>query len=201
MVFCAPRWTRDRENTVHRCGSVWRMAAAAVVMIALLGGCNRRVKEFVPGDQEPPLPSRVIVPGLDVPKPAPMRPSTETAMPDAPAPVAADPAAEIRGTIRLADGVEAGSGVLFVIARSEGGGPPLAVRRLEPGAFPMQFSIGPADVMIKGRPWAGPIALTARLDGDGNAMSRDPNDLAGGVETPLQPGASDVEIVLKRGAS
>jgi hypothetical protein len=179
-----------------------RLAVGALVVLTLVVGCNRRSKEFVPADQEPPLPERVVVPGLDVPKPpAPSRPSMTTAMPDAPSAPADAAAAEIRGRIRLAEGVEAGSGVLFVIARSGGGGPPLAVRRLDPGKFPMEFTIGPSDVMIQGRPFAGPITLTARLDGDGNAMTREPNDLSGGVEGAVQPGASNVEIVLKRGES
>jgi hypothetical protein len=195
----------EREKAVQmrmqKRGWERRLAVGALVMLTLVVGCNRRSKGFVPADQEPPLPERVVVPGLDVPKPpAPSRPSTTTAMPDAPS-APADPAAEIRGSIRLADGVEAGSGVLFVIARSGGAGPPLAVRRLDPSKFPIEFTIGPSDVMIQGRPFAGPITLTARLDGDGNAMTREPTDLSGGVEGPIQPGASNVEIVLKRGGS
>ena len=50
--------------------------------------------------------------------------------------------------------------------------------------------------MVPGMRFAGPIALSARLDGDGNAMTRDARDLASPVEEPLEPGARDVRLVL-----
>jgi len=160
------------------------------------------------------MPERVMVPGLDVPAPPPSMPmgmpsrgsvssaaDAEGAGGSGSDAASSDSAgAEIRGTIRLAEGVEAGSGVLFVIARGpSAGGPPLAVRKLDTARFPVEFSIGPSDVMMPGVRFAGPISLTARLDRDGNPMSRDPSDLAGSAEGALQPGATDVEIVLKRG--
>jgi hypothetical protein len=45
-------------------------------------------------------------------------------------------------------------------------------------------------------PFAGPVLLTARLDSDGNAMSRTPGDLQGAAREAVSPGASGVEIVL-----
>jgi hypothetical protein len=97
------------------------------------------------------------------------------------------------------DGVAAGGeGVLFVIARSEGGGPPLAVKRLPIGPFPLAFEIGPADVMIAGRPFSGPITLSARVDRDGNPMTRDPGDALATLPAPVEPGARDVELRLER---
>jgi hypothetical protein len=55
--------------------------------------------------------------------------------------------------------------------------------------------------MMPGRRFEGDIALSARLDSDGNPMTRDPADLSGVVPSPVQPGATAVEIVLKRGES
>src|SRR5262252_8374932 len=82
----------------------------------------------------------------------------------------------IRGTILL-EGGEARGAVLFLIARTpDTPGPPLAVKRLPVGPFPLEFAIGPEDEMIKGRPWVGPISLTARVDKDGDPLTRDPDD-------------------------
>jgi hypothetical protein len=88
--------------------------------------------------------------------------------------------------------------VLFVIARSTGTGPPLAVKRMPAGPFPLDFEIGPGDVMIEGRPFTGPIQLSARIDADGDPASRGPTDLAGIADATVEPGASGVEIVLTR---
>jgi hypothetical protein len=51
--------------------------------------------------------------------------------------------------------------------------------------------------MIQAMPFAGPVELTARIDGDGNATSRSPGDLTGTAPGgPVQPGATGVVIVL-----
>lgn len=90
--------------------------------------------------------------------------------------------------------------VLFVIARRQGqaGGPPMAVLRIPDPSFPVEFEIGPGDVMIPSMPFAGPVSLTARLDADGNAMTRGESDLASGEATALEPGATGVQLVLGR---
>jgi hypothetical protein len=50
--------------------------------------------------------------------------------------------------------------------------------------------------MIAGRAFAGPITLSARIDRDGNPMTRDPGDAAAALEAPVEPGASGVELML-----
>jgi len=106
----------------------------------------------------------------------------------------------VSGTIALAPGFEArvpAGAVLFLIARTgAGGGPPLAVKRVESPRFPMEFSLGPDDRMIKTAPFAGPLQLSVRLDADGNAMTRAPGDLHGETPQPHQPGESGVAIVI-----
>jgi hypothetical protein len=102
----------------------------------------------------------------------------------------------IRGTVRLGDGATpAGGGILFVIARPPTGGPPLAVRRLPPGPFPIEFELGPEDSMMQ-VPLNAPVILSARLDADGDPMTRAEEDLAGQTAGPVSPGASGVELVL-----
>ena len=129
----------------------------------------------------------VRIPGLD--------------QPDVKEPVlleAARGGASIRGTLRLADGHEAGDrGVVFVIARGASSGPPLAVVRLPLGSFPVEFEIGPKDVMIPGREFKGPITLSARIDRDGNPLSPSPDDLNASLPEPVQPGATGIELILE----
>ncbi len=109
--------------------------------------------------------------------------------------------APIRGRVSAGEGVvSGGEGVLFVIARSSAGGPPLAVKRLPVGPFPLAFEIGPADVMMAGRPFSGPISLTARVDRDGNPLTRDPGDPSAALSAPVEPGATDVDLRLEKGA-
>lgn len=107
----------------------------------------------------------------------------------------------IRGRIELAPGMEGAQpadGVLFVIARPQGvsGGPPLAVLRIPAPRFPLEFTIGPKDVMIPSMRFAGSLSLSARLDADGNAMTRGEEDLSSAVEAPVLPGASGVRLLL-----
>lgn len=107
----------------------------------------------------------------------------------------------IQGRIEIAPaltGARPANGVLFVIARPQGarGGPPLAVLRIPSPSFPLEFSIGPDDVMIPSMQFEGAISLSARLDADGNAMTKGAEDLSSPVEEPLAPGATGVRIVL-----
>jgi cytochrome c-type biogenesis protein CcmH len=107
----------------------------------------------------------------------------------------------ITGTVRLEEGLEPiPNAVLFVIARSSEGGPPLAVRRLVPRTFPVEFELGPEDAMIPGRPFDGPLRLSARLDADGDPMTRGPRDLAVEAGPVVSGSASGVELILRRGS-
>lgn len=117
--------------------------------------------------------------------------------------VAAAAGSPITGRIEvapeLAGSLPAGA-ILFVIARPEGavGGPPLAVLRIPEPEFPVAFEIGPGDVMIPSMQFAGPIALTARLDSDGNAMTRAESDLSSPAAPPAEPGTKGVVLVLSQ---
>jgi hypothetical protein len=160
-----------------------RTLAVAVLMLA---SCDRRLEPWVDAADEPARSERPVrIPGLAQPAPEPMPPA------------AGPSGATIRGTLRLQEGaaIPAGS-VLFVIARPQAGGPPLAVKRLPAGPFPLAFEIGAEDAMLAGRPFAGPILLSARIDSDGDPLTRGAGDLAALSESPLEPGASAVDLVL-----
>jgi hypothetical protein len=105
----------------------------------------------------------------------------------------------VRGTLRLAPELEGrvpSGAILFLIARSTEAGPPLAVQRIPEPRFPLDFEIGPKDRMIQQLPFAGPLRLTARVDGDGNATTREPGDLVGASSEEVEPGDSGIVITI-----
>ena len=117
------------------------------------------------------------------------------------APVATAPAStaastpEFTGEVRLAPGVT-GTGTLFIYVRAEGvtSGPPLRVKKL-PAEFPVKFVIHASDSPMGGNLPAGPVQLSARLDGDGNAMTKDPSDPVA-RSAPVAVGAVDIALEL-----
>ena len=177
-----------------------RRGLALAIGIALALGCDRKIEPFVPGEKpEPPDLSRIFPEGAE--KAA--RQEAESGAPrggrSAPPMAGTSTAQPISGTVsiapELAGRIPPGS-VLFVIARSADTGPPLAVKRIPDPKLPLAFSIGPDDRMIQAMPFAGPIKLSARIDSDGNAMTRLPGDLTGAAPEPHQPGDSGVALVI-----
>lgn len=94
---------------------------------------------------------------------------------------ASDPAAgagasrPIRITLALEPGTRTTGGIVYVIARGDQGGHPVAVKRIETNAFPMSVDFGVADAMM-GATLPGKLRLEARLDTDGDAGTTDPAD-------------------------
>jgi hypothetical protein len=171
------------------------LAALAVSSAA----CDRNLEPFDPAERpERPDLSRIFPEGAE-----------RTAQLDSPAgmpnprggrgaaPLGSGP--PVRGTVRLAPELEGRvppRGVLFLIARTPGGGPPLAVKRITDLRFPMEFELGPEDRMVDQIPFAGQLSISARVDSDGNATTRLPGDMQGAAAAPVQPGESGVEIVI-----
>jgi cytochrome c-type biogenesis protein CcmH len=180
----------------------WLLLTIAALAVA---GCDRATEPYDPNEKpaQPDL-SRIFPEGAEraaqQSAPAPGAEANATA-PTArgAAPVAAA-AAAVTGTVSLAAGFEGkvpAGAILFVIARrGQGGGPPLAVKRIEAPRFPLGFSLGPDDRMIQAMPFEGPLQLSARLDTDGNAMTREPGDLQGAAQGMHAVGASGVAIVI-----
>ncbi len=166
-----------------------------VLLLVCIAGCDRKLEPWIAREAElPPTERPVHVPGLDAPivrsQPGATFASGSTR---------GSEAAPIRGTLRVAAGEEPGrGGVLFLIARTSPVGPPLAVKRLPVGPFPMDFEIGPGDVMIPGIPFAGAINLTARIDADGDPLTpAAAGDLQGALAGPVAPGSAGVQLVLR----
>ena len=181
------------------------MLASIAALLALTASCDRNTEAFVE-DEEPRAPDLARI----FPESEGAAGGPEAAMPEAPGaaprrgapPVEeASAGASIRGTITLSPdlaGSAPAGATLFVIARPAGvtAGPPLAVQRVPAPRFPLAFEIGPANVMIPSMRFEGDIELAARLDSDGNAMTKEPGDLTGSTSGALRPGASGVSIVL-----
>lgn len=108
------------------------------------------------------------------------------------------PQDRLSGKVRLADGLVADTqGTLFIIARraAEGGGPPVAVRKTSAAALPMDFSLGDKD-MVMGGAWPEQIWLQARIDRDGNPMTKGDDDLESPMLGPIASGAADLDLVI-----
>ena len=100
-------------------------------------------------------------------------------------------------TVNLASGKTApAGGVLYILARGEGvtAGPPVAVKRIAATTFPITVDLSAADSMM-GQPIPPKVRLEARLDADGDVMSRGPDDLDA-VQDGVAVG-SQVALTLK----
>lgn len=88
--------------------------------------------------------------------------------------------------------------VLFILARESEGGPPVAVKRIPRPGFPFQFTLSQADVMLAGRSFEGKVILSARLDQDGDASTRDISDWEGlCAKNPVRVGNQSAKIVIR----
>jgi cytochrome c-type biogenesis protein CcmH/NrfF/tetratricopeptide (TPR) repeat protein len=109
---------------------------------------------------------------------------------------------QISGTITIDPKLKAqvdSQATLFIIARSAGAGagPPLAVKKIERPTFPLAYSLGADNVMIPGGSFAGKINISARLDKDGNPMTREAGNLSGDYrKNPVEAGSRNVDVII-----
>lgn len=107
----------------------------------------------------------------------------------APAVAAAPPpptagGAGVRVTLDLDPSAKKRTGIVFIMARNPAGGPPVAAKRVVASSFPLTVELSAADSMM-GQPLPPTFRLEARLDSDGDAMTRVPTD-----PTAMQEGVS-----------
>jgi len=174
---------------------------ALLAFLMVSSACDRNIEPFVPGETavEPDL-SEIFPAGAErAARPSPGLPPAPGEMAAAPAAPVAAAAAPIRGSVKLApelSGSVPPGAVLFLIARGPSPGPPLAVQKIADPKFPLEFSIGPEDRMMRDMPFVGPISISARIDADGNAMTRGAGDLQGESPGNYQPGATGVDVLI-----
>ena len=184
---------------MQSCGRIV-LSVAALLLLASTG-CDRNIAPYDPTEQPSQPDLRQIFPAPERPRGAqPMMAGAEPVMGTS----SGRPGAAVRGNIRLAEGIEPTRGaVLFVIARRRGavGGPPLAVMRVANPEFPQAFELGPDQVMIPSLTFEGPLSVSARLDADGNAMTRSPDDPTTVSDTAAVPGDMELELRLELGGA
>jgi len=113
-----------------------------------------------------------------------------------------DPKSVISGTLALdpkLKGKVADGDVIYLVARSaDQPGPPLAVKRLTAGKFPMAFTLDGRDAMMAGTKMSGKVTVSARVDKDGDAMTKNPGDVTGSktVSVPANKVVLNLDTVL-----
>lgn len=116
--------------------------------------------------------------------------------PDMSARPSSDPRA-VRGTLTLAAGGNVPRGAaVFLIVRAAGskGGAPVAVARVDASSFPLPFEVSLANSMM-GQPLPDSMLIEARVDLDGNPMTRDAGAPSGAADK-VAAGSSGVTIDL-----
>jgi cytochrome c-type biogenesis protein CcmH len=100
-------------------------------------------------------------------------------------------------TLSLAGGsTPPANATIFVYARAAGqtSGPPAAVKRLPMAPFPLSFDLSGADSMM-GQPLPPTMRIEARIDSDGNAMTKSPTDLTAAQDNVTS--GTTVNLALK----
>ncbi len=113
-----------------------------------------------------------------------------------------DPKAVVSGVLRLDDKVKgkvADGDVIFLVARgadpSGAPGPVLAVKKMNASKWPLPFTLDARDAMVSGTKLHGKVVVTARVDKDGDAISKNPGDVTG-ASRPVEVPAAKVVITL-----
>lgn len=117
----------------------------------------------------------------------------------------ASSASVLSGTIALDDSIAksvSGKVIVFVIARSGpavpgGKGHPVFAKRLDVTSFPVSFSLSAQDSMMGQAP-PDHVTLEARIDLDGDAMTREPGAPSAKIDSVIVP-SHNVALVLKPG--
>lgn len=89
-------------------------------------------------------------------------------------------AGQLQIDAKLKEKVHTGDVIYLVVRGSTADatpGPVLAVKRMEAGAFPMPFQLDSRDAMVVGTQLKPPVVVSARVDKDGDAMTKNPGDV------------------------
>lgn len=181
------------------------LATLSLTLVVALAGCDRNIEPFTDDAVEEPDLARIFPEGAEGERPPIMPPAgggsgTGAAARGSSPPQARSNSGEaVRGVLKLAPALEGrvpDGAILFVIARMGPAGPPTAVLRVPDPEFPLEFAIGPEHRMLEQMPFTGPFTLSARVDADGHAISKNPGDLSGAAEGTHSPGATDIELVI-----
>jgi hypothetical protein len=71
----------------------------------------------------------------------------------------------------------------------------IAVKRFSASSFPIDFTLGAGDMMFKNGAFEGELTLSARIDKDGDPMTRRKGDVFGTIQK-VKVGTAGVELAL-----
>jgi hypothetical protein len=71
----------------------------------------------------------------------------------------------------------------------------VAVKRFTANSFPIDFTLGAADMMFQNGAFEGDLTLSARVDKDGDPMTRKKGDVFGTIDR-VTVGAKGVDLKL-----
>lgn len=108
------------------------------------------------------------------------------------------------GLVKLAEGTKPDAvkdtDVLFIMARERlPDGKPgrlIAVQRHGKVDYPFRYELGMKDLMMPGMAFSGPFLVQARLDRDGDPMTRGAEDLYAEFDAPVHGGQEGVHLPL-----
>jgi len=187
-------------------------ARSIAAVLVILAACSRdeRTKGLPPATEWSAAPASVTVT-----PPAPQGPTmrahgpigTDVSKLGMPAPDpkrALDPSHHVGGVIKLTATTQdraAAGGAVFVIARhadatGQPSGPPLAVQKRTWTQDELAFDLTERQAMIAGTQLTGDVIVSARYDQDGDALTKQPGDLAGSVRVTIP--AEHVVLSLDR---
>jgi hypothetical protein len=153
-----------------------------------------------------PLPGAATA--ANAPAPPPMVPNAPLLPPPAPPPPEAaaappDPKSTITGEITLpaARRADVANGdVIFLTARRISDNPQargalVAVKKTTAGTFPMSFTLSANDMMVPAGTFSGELTLSARVDKDGDPLTRQKGDVFGTI-AKVKVGAHGLKLAL-----
>jgi hypothetical protein len=181
--------------------------------LVTIGSCSKS------GDAEkasgiPPQPTAAAAPTPTQPAPPPVAPAEAPPPPAAPSPPAAaaaapeakpDTKASITGEIIVAPSVKSSinkTDVVYLVARRISDNPTargslVAVKKLTAGSFPIAFTLDASDMPFQNGAFEGDLALSVRVDKDGDPMTRRKGDVFGGLPK-VRVGARAVKLTLNQ---
>jgi hypothetical protein len=181
------------------------MSSARFVMIAL-GASLFATPTACSKSDDASKPSSVPPLSTGAPPAAPAAPPAPAAAPPAaaptPPPAPAGPGGSISGKIEMSKAIAKTKpqGTLFLTARRISDNPSargslVAVKKFPATTFPIEFTMSAADMPFQGGTFDGELTLTARIDQDGDPLSRQKGDVFGSLPK-VQVGSKDVRLTV-----
>ena len=113
----------------------------------------------------------------------------------------------VSGTIELSGGyaskIKAGSTLFIIVRRDAGEGKKgMLLAAVDPvsGAkmFPLKYTVTKADIMMRGTVLVGVVRVSARIDQDGDAISKQPGDIVGASSKAHKVGDTGINFGLDK---